>query len=175
MFVCFLGSAMAASVPGPSLHVGDPALLFSLPAINEDAALHAVARPTVALSDFTGVSPGFPSGALVVHFMRREGGESQLQALARLDKKYASKDATFLAVLVGGTDVASTSSWVQGQRVEFPVLDDAHGIVASRYGVRAYPMTFVVGAEGDVLAIGQAASSSLEADLDVVVSPLVGK
>jgi len=166
---------MAASVPGPSLHVGDPALLFALPAINEDAALRAVARPTVALSDFTGVSPGFPVGVLVVHFMRREGGEGQLQALARLDKKYASKDVSFVAILVGSSDVADTSSWVQGQRVDYPVLDDAHGIVADRYGIRAYPMTFVVGESGDVIAIGHAASSLLETDLDAILAPRAKK
>lgn len=165
-------AATAAAVPGPSVHLGSPALLFSLPAINEEVALRAVARPTVALSDFTGVAPAFPSQVVALHFFRRAGGEEQLQALARVSKRYAAKDVRVVAVLVGSESIASVSDWIVGQRLEFPVLGDAHGIVASRYGLTSLPMTFVVDAQGDVAAIGQA-TTQLEADLDAVISPLV--
>jgi len=166
--------ATATAVPGPSVHVGDAALLFSLSALNEDAAMRAVARPTVALSDFTGVSPAFPAQVVAVHFLRRAGGDEQLQALGRLHKRYAGKDVRVVAIVVGADSIASVSDWVQGQRLEYPVLNDAHGIVASRYGVSSFPMTFVVDGQGDVLAIGQA-TSQLEGDLDAVIAPLVSR
>ncbi len=164
--------ATATAVPGPSVHLGDAALMFALPALNEDAALRAVARPTVALSDFTGVTPAFPAQVVAVHFLRRGGGDEQLQALGRLHKRYAAKNVRVLAIVVGEDAIASVSDWVQGQRLEFPVLNDAHGIVASRYGVGSFPMTFVVDGQGDVLAIGQA-TSQLETDLESVISPLL--
>lgn len=163
-----------AGAPGPALHVGDPALLFNLPAINEDAALHAVARTNVALSDFTGVSAGFPAKAAVVHFLERAGGEAQLQALARVDKKYNGRGVRTVAVLAGAGDIASVSDWVESQHLDFPVLRDAHSIVVSRYGVRQFPTTFVVNADGDVVAIG-VAKAELESSLEAVLAGVLGK
>jgi peroxiredoxin len=168
MLAVLASAALAAGISAPALHVGDPALLFSLPAVNEDAAMHAVARTSVAISDFTGVMPGFPAKALVLHFLRREGGEAQLAALGRLNKKYASRAVRVVAVLSGGGDIAAVSDWVESQHLEFPVLRDAHDIVIHRYGIRSFPMTFVVDADGDVAAIG-ATGSELEAGLDSVL------
>ncbi len=167
MLLSLLGLSLAG-VPGPALHVGDSALLFSLQAINEDAALHAVARTNVSLADFTGVMPGFPAKAVVVHFLHKAGGETQLAALARLDKKYNAKGVRTIAILAGPGDIAAVSDWVETQHLDFPVLRDAHGIVVSRYGVRQFPTTFVVDAEGDVAAIG-VAKAELETSLDQVL------
>jgi len=169
-----LMSLALAGAPGPALHVGDPALLFSLPAINEDAALRAVARTSVALSDFTGVGAGFPAKAAVVHFLERAGGEGQLATLGRLDKKYNAKGVRTVAVLAGPGDIAAVSDWVESQHLDFPVVRDGHGIVVSRYGVRQFPTTFVVDADGDVAAIG-IAKADLESALETVLSSLVGK
>ena len=161
--------ALAADNPGPNLHVGDPAYLFALPALNEDAAMHVVAKTTVALSDFTGVMPGFPSKALVVHFFQQSGGEAQLAVLSRLNKKYSARGVRFLAIMAGAGDIAQVSGWVEAQHLEFPVLRDAHSIVVSRYGVQRYPTTFVVDGDGDVAAIG-ATSAELETGLDGILS-----
>ena len=169
MLLVLAALSLAADNPGPNLHVGDPAYLFALPALNEDAAMHAVAKTSVALSDFTGVMPGFPSKALVVHFFSQSGGEAQLAALGRLNKKYSSKGVRFLAILAGAGDIAQVSGWVEAQHLDFPVLRDAHGIVVSRYGVHRYPTTFVVDGEGDVAAIG-ATTADLETGLDSVLS-----
>jgi len=166
MLLALFGLSLA--IPGPNLHVGDSALLFSLPAINEEAALQAVARTDVALSDFTGVKPGFPAKVVVVHFLTREGGEAQLKALARLHKKYQSKGVRLVAILAGEGEIAAVSAWVETQRLDFPVLRDAHDIVVSRYGVRQFPTTFVVDNEGYVAAIG-VARADLETSLDTVL------
>ncbi|MSQ00847.1 MAG: TlpA family protein disulfide reductase [Myxococcales bacterium] len=167
MLLSMLGLSLAG-VPGPALHVGDPALLFNLQAINEDAALHAVARTSVSLADFTGVMPGFPAKALVVHFLHKTGGEAQLAALGRLDKKYLGKGVRTIAILAGPGEIAAVSDWVETQHLDYPVLRDAHGIVVSRYGVRQFPTTFVVDGDGDVAAIG-VAKAELEAALDQVL------
>lgn len=174
MSLVLFSAALAAGIPGPNLRVGDAAYLFSLPAINEDAAMQYVARTSVALSDFTGVMPGFPSKAVVVHFFQQAGSESQLATLGRLHKKYASKGVRTVAVLAGPGDIAAVSGWVEAQRLDFPVLRDVHGIVVGRYGVAAYPMTFVVDGEGDVAAIGST-TSELEAGLESVLGGLVGR
>lgn len=159
---------LALAVPGPALHVGDSALLFNLPAINEDAALQAVARTSVALSDFTGVMPGFPSKAVVVHFLRREGGEPQLATLQRLHKKHSGKGVRLIAVLAGTGETSEVSAWIEGQHLDFPVVRDAHDIVVSRYGIRQFPTSFVVDQDGYVAAIG-VARADLEAGLEAVL------
>lgn len=162
--------ALAAPVPGPALHVGDAAYAFSLPAINEDAAMKAVARPHVALSDYTGVMPGFPATHLVVEFVQKKGSEGTLAAMERLSKKYSKDGVRFVAIMSGGGEIASLSGWVEAQRLSFPVLNDQHGIVVSRYGIPSYPMTFVIDTTGDISAIG-IANSDLEASLDAVLAP----
>jgi len=161
-----------AAVPAPNLHVGDAALLFSLPALNEEAALRAVARTHVALSDFTGIGAGFQAKAVVIHFLQRAGGESQLQALNRLQRKFGPRSVRFIAIVSGETEIASLSDWVETQKLDFPVLNDAHRIVLDRYGVRHFPMTFIVNGEGDVEAIG-VPKEDLESSIDAEILALV--
>lgn len=164
--------AAPAPIPGPNVHVGDPALLFSLPAVNEEAALRAVARPSVALSDFTGVLPGFPARVVVVHFVQKNGAEGQLQALNRLHRKYANRGARFLAIIADDGELATLSAWVEGQRLEFPVLRDAHRVVVDRYGVKQFPLTVVVDASGDIDALG-APKEDLETSLEALLAPFL--
>lgn len=168
-----VGLALAGSVPAPSVHVGDPAPLFSLPAINEEMALRAVARPHVALSDYTGVEAGFPAKALVVLFVDRASGEGQLAALNHLHKKYANRGIRFVAIVADQGELASLSAWVESQRLEYPVLRDAFRVVVDRYGVQRFPLTMVVEASGDIVALG-AAKDDLETALDTVLAPLAG-
>lgn len=158
-----------AGAPGPALHVGDTALMFSLPAINEESALLAVARTSVSLSDYTGVLPGFPAKGVVVHFLRKEDGEAQLSALGRLDQKYRAKGIRTIAILAGSGDIASASSWIENQHLSFPVLRDAHDIVVARYGVRQFPTTLVVDSDGYVAALG-VPKADLETSLDTVLA-----
>ena len=174
MLLVLASTALAAGIPGPNLHVGDAAYLFSLPAINEDAAMHYVARTQVALADFTGVMPGFPSKAVVVHFFEQSDAEPQLATLGRLHKKYASKGIRTVGILAGAGDIAEVSGWVESQRLEFPVLRDAHSIVVGRYGVSRFPTTFVVDGDGDVAAIGST-TTELETGLESVLGAFLGR
>jgi peroxiredoxin len=173
MIALLVSLAFAQDVPGPALHVGDTALLFSLPALNEDAAMRTVSKPHVALADFTGLLPAFPAQAVVVHFLKKDGGDVQLAALERLHKKYQNKGVRFVAIVAQGGELATLSDWVSAQRLDFPVLDDKHAVVVGRYGVERFPMTFVVDADGYIEAIGAPAKDQLEASLDAVLQPLV--
>lgn len=173
MLLPLLAYALAGT-PGPALHVGDTAYLFSLPALNEDAALHDVARTSVALSDYTGVMPGFPAKAVVVSFLRREGGDGVLLALDKIARRYDKQGVRVVAILAGPGDIASVSDWVESQHLDFPVLRDVHEVVVDRYGVKAFPMTFVINGDGDVAAIGTA-RTDLEQGLDTVITGIVGK
>ncbi len=166
--------AAPALLPAPNVKPGDPALLFSLPAVNEDAALRAVSRPHVALSDFTGVLPGFPARVVVLQFVTRQGGEAHLQAINRLHKRYATRGARFLAIVVDDGELAALSEWVESQRLDFPVLRDAHRVVADRYGVQRFPLTVVVDAAGDIDAVG-APTDALETSLEAVITPFLAE
>ena len=170
--VAWLGEVSAAEVPAPNLKVGDSALQFSLPAVNEDVALKAVVNTQVSLSAFTGLEARFPARAVVITFVEGTAGADQLQVLQRLQKKYAAKNVRFLLVVMGVSDIATLSDWVGNQKADIPVLNDKYRIVASRYGVKASPMTFVVDGDGYVDAIGTA-SSTLEPELDTILTDLL--
>lgn len=166
-------SALAATpVPAPSVIVGQPALAFSLPAINEDAALRAVARPSVALSDYTGVGAGFPAQVVVIHFVQKAGADTQLEALNRLHKRYSNRGARFLAVVVDDSDLATLSGWVEALRLEYPVLRDQHKVVVGRYGLTRYPLTMIVDARGDIDALG-VPGADLESSVEALITPFL--
>ena len=56
----------AALATPPTVSVGQHALTFSLPSINEDVTEGLVRSTQVTLSDFIGVSPELPQKALVL-------------------------------------------------------------------------------------------------------------
>lgn len=174
LLTALVATALAQSVPGPNLKPGDTALLFSLPALNEDAAMRAVTKPSVALSDFTGVLPAFPAKAVVVHFFTRSAGaEGQLAALERLQRKLGPRGVRIVAIVSDTGDLASLSDWVEGQKLGIPVLRDAQRVVIGRYGVQTFPMTFVIDAQGQVDAIGTPTEATIEAELEQVIEPLI--
>jgi peroxiredoxin len=173
LLVSLLSAALAAPTPGPSMHLGDEARAFSLPSVNEQAALRAVANTHVSLSAMVGPVPAFPAKVVVLHFMERRGGETQLAMLQRLHRRHHGAGAAFVAVMAKGGDIAGLSAWVSGQHLDVPVLNDAYSIVIDRYGVTRFPMTFVIDAEGVVQAIGMP-GEDLEAQVEAVIAPYVG-
>ncbi len=166
-----VGEATAAQ-PAP-LSVGLHALLFSLPAINEDAAMDAVGRSQVALSDFVGIDPPHKSKALIVHFFDRQRGGADLGALDGVDRKYKGRGLQVVAVSTDTGNVGGLSTWLEGQKLGYPVLRDNHRVVTSRYGIDKLPLTVVVDAEGYVFAIGQPTGAAVEAELQAEIEPLL--
>ena len=170
MWLLLALSALAQTAPAPALKVGDSALLFSLPAVNEETALHQVARGSVALSDFTGVLAGFPARAVVITFSDAKGS-AQWQMLSRLQKKFQNRGVRFVIIVADSMDIATLSNSVSSMRLDVPLLHDRYRVVAGRYGVQTLPMTFVVDGDGYVDSIG-IARDNLEISLDTILTEL---
>lgn len=166
-------AALAAS-PAP-ISVGLHALLFSLPAVNEDAAMNAVGRSQIGLSDFVGMNPPHPSKAVVVHFFDRTHGAEGLAPLDRIQRKYGSRGVQVIGVNTDTGDMGELSTWLEGQKLGFPVLRDNHHVVSGRYGVKDLPLTVVVDASGYVFAIGQPKGDAVELELQSELEPLLAR
>lgn len=160
--------------PAPSLAPGDTALLFSLPALNEDAALHMVAKTHVALSDMTGVSPGFPAKAVIVTFANAATPDSLYTGVERLYRKYSNRGARFVIIVSDNIEIAALSDRVGNLKLSYPVLHDRYRVVSSRYGVQAWPMTFVVNMDGDVDAIGMV-KADFETAMDAILTDVLAQ
>lgn len=168
-----LAAAVAAS-PAP-LSVGLHALLFSLPAINEDAAMDAVGRSQVGLSDFVGMDPPRKARAVVLHFFDRENGGQELVSLDRVQRRFGSRGVQVLGISTDTGDMGGLSTWLESQKLGYPVLRDNHQVVSGRYGIEKLPLTVVVDRDGYVFAIGQPQSDGLEAELQGELEPLLGR
>lgn len=160
------GLAMAGS---PSVLPGSSALQFSLPAMNEDIALELVNKPSVALSDFAGFDASYPHRVTVLYFCTRSAGGEGLAALDQLARRYRGKDVQVVAILSDPGQMAPLSDWITGLALSYPVLRDHHKVVAGRYGISEYPVTYVVDAEGEVFAAGNPKGAELESELSAAV------
>jgi peroxiredoxin len=182
MWMLFVLLALAGDTlaPAPSLKVGDSALLFSLPAVNEDVSMRLMARTSVSLGDLTGGdlattdNPGFAAKAVVLCFIDGSTSAPQLAMLNRLQKKYGNRGVRMVAIVSDSIDIATLSEWITTQKLDIPVLHDQYKIVASRYGVKTLPLTFVVDAHGRVDAIG-IAKDDLEISLDNILFDLMAQ
>jgi peroxiredoxin len=169
-----LAAAALAASPAP-LSVGLHALLFSLPAVNEDAAMDAVGRSQIGLSDFVGMDPPHESKAVVLHFFDRDHGGADLASLDRIQRRYGSRGVQVLGVSTDSGDMGGLSTWLEDQKLGFPVLRDNHQVVSGRYGIEKLPLTVVVDAKGYVFAIGQPKGDAVETELQAELEPLLGK
>ena len=71
-----------------------------------------------------------------------------------------SKDYNVLTIAAWSDD---TLAYMQKQGLDFPVLEDADGIWANRYGIKAVPATFIVNADGyiDFIESGYSSETGL--------------
>lgn len=178
LLVAALGLALApaASAAPLSVTVGEHALLFTLPAINEAAAVTAVGTSRVSLGDFAGVAPTRPAEAVLVHFFDKDSSaSSQLAALERLHRKHGGKGLQVLAITADQTDLGILSNWIEDQKVSFPVLRDNHRVVQGRYRITESPLSILVDAHGRVFAIGNPGDGNLEAELESELLALLGR
>ena len=150
---------------------GAHALVFDLSAANRGAARGLVRSDRVGLSDLTGLMASHPHRAVVIHFFRTSEGGRGLPALESIRRRYRDERVAVLAIATDQPSLASLKDWTSDKDVRFPVLHDAHRIVASRYAISAYPLTLIVDADGRLFAVGQPKASELEAE---VASELVG-
>jgi peroxiredoxin len=164
------GHAMAAQ---PNVNVGQPALSFALPAINESVALDTVRSNRVALSDFTGPLPREPRSVVVVHFFDQSSAGDTLSELNRLQKRYVSKDVQVIGISTDDGEVASLSTWVENLDLNFPVLRDGHQVVLNRYGFDSLPFTMIVDTDGFIFAMGNPSGPDFEEAVTAEIIPLV--
>lgn len=165
-------TAFGADMPaGPG--VGDNALLFSLPAVNEEIAIDLVRNDHVGLGDLTGPLAGYPSTAVVLYFFSRVEGGDGLAVLNRCQRKYGKVDVRFVAISIDHGDSAGFSEWISKQKLSFPVLRDNYRIVASRYGIEEYPWSYIIDADGRIHAIGAPTSQELEAEVEAALGSLL--
>ena len=163
---------LATALAAPPASVGLHALVFTLPAINEDAAERAVGRSQVGLSDFVGINPSHASKAVVLHFFDRAHGGDDLDALDRVQKRFRGKDVQVIGISADSSDMGELSNWLEQEKLSFPVLRDNHGIVSSRYGIGTLPLTVVIDAQGYVASVGQPKGASFETELQSQLTPL---
>jgi len=171
-FMLFVQLASAAPQP-LAVSVGEPAIVFGLPALNQAQAVQAVNKASVSLSDFVGVMPGFPKKSVVVHFFSRQRGVDTLKTLHRVQKKNEAKGVQVLGVCACSGDTQKQSEWVESQNLNFPVIHDGHSVVTGRYGITELPITMVVDATGNVFAIGQPTGESAEQELQSEIDGLL--
>ena len=174
LFMLALVTTALARTPLPNISPGDPALVFSLPALNAGSSRDATVPARVGLSDYTGLKPTTPASAVVVHFFSARQ-EAELDALNRLQKRYGAKGAQMVAIAIDDGDLGDLADWVAGQKLVYPVLRDAYGVVAGRYGATAPPLTFIVDGDGAVFAIGQPSPGELESEIEKELQVLIAK
>lgn len=159
----------------PSVDLGEPAPLFMLPAINEDAAVRVTERPRVELGDLVGVSPRVPSTAVVLYFFDRSRGGDGISSLDRVHRQYSGKGVAVLGISADTGELGPLASWLDKQKVQVPVLRDEFGVVRARYGITdaSLPLTLVLDDSGRLFAVGQPPVSELEAAIGGELSPLM--
>ena len=168
LLIAALATALAADAARP-LVLGDPMRQFSLPAINEDAARAVVGKSQVTLADFASANALRPAKVLVLYVFSRDRGAEALALLERTQKKHGPKGVQVLAISTDSGDLGGLSTWVEGQKLSYPVLRDNHRIVVERLGVPETPLFILVNEAGDVFALGRPGPDA-EGELDALVS-----
>ncbi len=171
----FLVSSLGLAATPEPLSVGAPGLGFSLPAINEEVAMEMVKRPRVSLSDFTGVQAAVETKAVVLYFFDRETGGDQLATLTRLQRRFGGKDVHVVAISTDTIDVGTMSTWIEAQKLDFPVLRDNYGVVSGRYQVDKLPTTVIIDSSGYLFAIGRPDAAELEEAVAAELEPLIAR
>ena len=57
-------------------------------------------------------------------------------------------------------------AWIEREEIPFPVLYDAGGATADRYGIRGYPTQFLIDRDGQVIWQGRGYSSDRPAEIE---------
>ena len=170
--LAFLPLLLGLASSPPDLRVGEPARLFSLPAINETAARALVSSNHVSLADLTEGADKTGKGVVLFFFTQDKGGKD-LAELNKLYKNYSRQGIRFLGISVDQGDLGALSDWIESSKLEFPVLRDNHRVVAERYNIKQLPMTYIVDGAGDVLAIGAPAGPNLVPEIEAELVPLL--
>ena len=72
--------------------------------------------------------------------------------MERLHRQFRQDPFVLLAVDVK-EKARKVRSFARDQRLSFPILLDSNGAVASRYGIRAHPIAYLIDIQGDVIGV----------------------
>lgn len=152
LFASVLSLGCSAAVAGTAT---DPLQALGLQAPNE-----AVAAPEFSLSDLAGKKvqlKAFRGKLVLLNFFATWCGpcREEMPGMERLFR--AHQDKGFVVLAVNLQESAKTvRPFVQQLKLSFPTALDAEGSVSRDYGVRALPVSFLIGRDGNILwrAIG---------------------
>ena len=143
-----LGPASAADL--------DPEAVPARGAIVPAFGLHALSSkkvedpPVYELDEHCGSRPGETTAVLLLFV--DETGADDLSLANSWYKKYNKAGLEVLAVSTV-REPDEFAKQVERSRLQFPVLDDMHGIVSHRFGVAAAPFSFLLNQECRVLGL----------------------
>jgi peroxiredoxin len=146
LFVSFLFSGFSAAVAGTGT---DPLQALGLQAPNE-----AVAAPEFSLSDLAGKKvqlKAFRGKLVLLNFFATwcDPCREEMPGMERLFR--AHQDNGFVVLAVNLQESAKTvRPFVQQLKLSFPTVLDSEGSVSRDYGVRALPVSFLIGRDGNI-------------------------
>ncbi len=156
------------------LTVGSPARLFTLPAINKEIANELIHHEQVALGDFINPGARVPRQGVVLYFFDRARGGDNLPTLNRLAKRSSRQEVQVIGIHSNSGESANMEDWISGLGLVFPVLNDKHSIVSTRYEIQGLPLAVIVDAEGQIVSIGNPTDTELESEINAALATLVG-
>jgi len=116
--------------------------------IQRDVVSGAAPMITDQLLDGTPVSLAqFRGAPVLVHFWASWCGicrleEQSINAIA--------KDHALLGIAMQSGDNEDIIAYLKEQGLSFPVVSDPHGRIASSYGIKGVPASFILDADGDI-------------------------
>ena len=115
----------------------------------------SVEAPTFSLSDLTGKKiqlKDYRGMPVFLNFFATWCGpcREEMPGMERLFRAYRDKGLVVLAVNMQQS-AKTVRPFVQELKLSFPVLLDAEGSVSHDYGIRALPVSFLVGRDGNLL------------------------
>ncbi len=180
--LCFLCAAVAWAVPGlaekasPSRvpAVGTVAPAFGLYAFPTSGSLKRASssdREVVQLDDLCGLRPGKTKAVLLLFV---DGNPAVLSAepVGNWYRKY-HKDGLEIIVVSVEKNPSMFADKVLRSKPRYPVLDDRHRVVASRYGVDKAPFSFLLNSECRVLGFDAKGAAETAPAITAAVEELV--
>ena len=180
--LCCLCSVLAWAGPGiagnnspariPAVGTIAPAFgLFAFPTSGSLKKASSDDREIVQLDDMCGMRPGETKAVLVLFV---DGDPTILGAdpVGNWYRKY-HKDGLEVAVISIEKNPSIFASKVLRNKPRYPILDDRHRVVATRYGVDKAPFSFLLNSECRVLGFNDKGAPETVASITAALEELV--
>ena len=143
---------------------------------NEETVLHAAPDFTVYDGDGNGVQlSDFKGKPVVLNFWASWCGPCKME-MPDFEAKCKELEGSVVFMMVNATDggretVETAKAFLAESGYTFPVYYDTEYSAIYAYGVNAFPTTFFIDAEGNLIAYGQGAMSgdTLQSGIDMII------